>query len=332
MYTFEDIIGNSQLIENLQCSISNNRLSHAYIIDGAYGCGKKLLANTMAKTLLCENSNQNPCCSCKSCITFDSGNNPDIVYVKSSKSKSIGVDDIRQQIVNIVGIKPYRYDYKIFIVENADTMTVQAQNAILKTIEEPPPYAVFFMISTNFSSFLPTILSRCVLIKLKPIAENEVQNYILNNFDIDKSIAKVYSVFSQGSIGKAKSIVQSDVFLNTRNRIIQFMVDLKNRDIVEIFEMAKEFEVYKENIDDILDICILWYRDIIIFKTEKCLQYTVQSDKTELISVQASILNHESIFEIIEIIENTKYKLRLNANFLLAIEIMLLKIKENLNG
>jgi len=179
MYTFEEIAGNEHIIKNLQNAISGNRLSNAYIIDGADGCGKKLLAQTLAKTLQCEKGGVTPCNECISCHTFDSGNNPDVIYVVPSKTKAIGVDDIRQQMVNIANIKPYKNKYKIFIIDNAETMTVQAQNAMLKTIEEPPLYSIFIFLSNNSASFLPTVLSRCILLKLRALPESTVKKYIM---------------------------------------------------------------------------------------------------------------------------------------------------------
>lgn len=326
MYTFKEIDGNTQIINSIQNAIKNNKLSHAYIIDGLKGLGKKLLANTLSKTLECEKEDITPCCKCISCQTFDSGNNPDIIYVKPTKTKSIGVDDVREQINNIIEIKPYRYKYKIFIIENADTMTIAAQNAILKTIEEPPLYAVFLLLSTNFNRFLPTILSRCTLIKLKPLKESIIKNYISMSLNISEKEAEIYSAFAQGSIGQAKEIATSDIFIQTRTRIIQLLTELKSKDIIKIFETAKELEIYKDDINNILNIFLMWYRDILTAKNFKDEKHIIQKDKFELIKIQAEQLDYNNIFEAINTIEDTRLKLKQNANFQLAIEIMILKL------
>lgn len=331
MYTFKEFIGNDKIIKNLQSAIYNNKLSHAYIINGEAGFGKKTLANSLAKTLQCENNGIDACCDCISCRVFDTVNHPDIIYIKPSKTKTIGVDDIRSQIVNIAEIKPYKYKYKIFIVDNADKMTVQAQNAILKTIEEPPIYAIFLLLSTNFNNFLPTILSRCVLLKIEPLPEVTIENYIIDKFNIDINLAKVYSVFARGSIGQAVDIIKSEDFIQLREQTIQWIVELKSKDIVQIFENAKQIEIYKNDIDIILDICFLWYRDLIIAKDIND-KYIIQQDKLDLIKSQASEFDLNKLIDIIDIIQNTKSVLNKNANFQLAIEIMLLKIKERYNG
>lgn len=326
MYTFEEIVGNEHIIKNFQSAIKNEKLCHAYIIDGFKGLGKKLLANTLAKTIQCEKNSISACCKCISCQTFDSGNNPDIIYLKPTNTKSIGVDDIRERINNIIQIKPYKYKYKIFIIENADAMTIAAQNSILKTIEEPPSYAIFLLLATNSNNFLPTILSRCALIKLKPLKENIIKNYISKNLDIPENQIAVYTSFAQGSIGQVKEIATSDIFIQLREEIIQLFIQLKSKDIIQIFETAKEWELYKEEINNILSICLLWYRDILTAKNLENKKYIIQKDKLDLIKKQAEQLDYDSIFKSIDIIEDTKLKLQQNANFQLTIEIMLLKL------
>jgi len=332
MYTFKQIVGNEQIKKNLQNSILNNKLSHAYIINGVAGCGKKLLANTLAKTLQCEKNSTDACCECISCKVFDSSNHPDVIYVKTQNKKSIGVDDIRQQVINIAQIKPYKYKYKIFIIEAADTMTFQAQNSILKTIEEPPMYAVFLLLSNKINNFLPTILSRCVILKMKPLSEDIISNHIVYNLNISPQLAKIYSTFAQGSIGKAILISSSEEFINMRNKTIQWFSELNNKDIIQIFELVNEIETYKSDITDILDISYIFYRDILTAKNPDTQKYILQTDKLNIIKQQCDILSYDSIFKILDIIEATKQKLKSNANFQLALEIMFLKIKEVYNG
>ena len=326
MYTFEEIVGNEHIIKNLQTSIYNNKLTHAYIIDGAVGSGKKLLSNTIAKTLQCERKGITPCCECISCKSFDSFNHPDVIYVKASKTKSIGIDDIRTQIGGVVEVKPYKYKYKIFIIEDADKMTVQAQNAILKTIEEPPSYAVFLLLSTHYNSFLETILSRCVVVKIKALSENSIKKYIVEHLNSDENSAKLYSAFSRGSIGQAEKIATSEAFINTRAEIINLLTSVRNKDTIGLFEAAKQLEVYKDSIDHILDIFYMWYRDITILKSTKDEKYVIQKDKIVELKVGSEQLSYERLFNVLGTIENTRVQLSKNANFSLAIELMLLKI------
>ena len=155
---FQDVIGQEKITGHLQNAIRMQKVSHAYLIQGEQGSGKKMLASIFAKTLQGEEKGIEPCGKCRSCKQADSYNHPDIRWITHEKA-TIGVDDIRLQLNNDILIKPYSSDYKIYIIEDAEKMTEQAQNAMLKTIEEPPEYVIFLFATTDPQKILPTILS-----------------------------------------------------------------------------------------------------------------------------------------------------------------------------
>ena len=176
---FKDVVGHRDIIQYIKDAVGQNKVSHAYILNGQRGSGKKMLAKLFAMTLQCESGEAEPCGECRSCIQANNGNQPDIITVKHEKPASISVDDVRTQINGDIMIKPYSSPYKVYIVPEADLMTVQAQNAILKTIEEPPEYAVIFLLTENADSLLPTIRSRCVMLKLRNIKDKLVKKYLM---------------------------------------------------------------------------------------------------------------------------------------------------------
>ena len=166
MAGFQDIIGQEQIKEHLQNALKAGKISHAYIINGEKSSGKEFIAKVFAMALQCEAPKENtevqiPCQECHSCRQALSGNQPDIIKVMHDKANTISVDDIREQISNDVTVKPYSSPYKIYIMNEAEKMTTQAQNALLKTLEEPPEYVVILLLTTNVNALLPTILSRC---------------------------------------------------------------------------------------------------------------------------------------------------------------------------
>jgi DNA polymerase III subunit delta' len=154
MVSFLDVIGHQDIILHMKNAFVMNKVSHAYILEGDEGMGKKMLSNCFIKLLQCESpKGDEPCNTCESCVLINSGNHPDVIYVKPTKKTGYGVSDVRDQMVKDIYIKPYRSKYKIYIIEEADTMTIQAQNSILKTIEEPQPMGYFFcwlLIVKNF--------------------------------------------------------------------------------------------------------------------------------------------------------------------------------------
>ena len=267
MYTFREIWGNSALVRHLQTAAAGGRVSHAYLFTGGAGAGKRMFANTFAKALQCEGAGERPCCTCASCTAFDSGNHPDVIYVRTEK-KSIGVDEIREQILETVNLKPYRFACKIYIMENADTMTVQAQNALLKTLEEPPVYARFLLLAERAEAFLPTILSRVAVMPLRPLPEQEIAAYLREKAHVPAEACDSYAAYAQGRIGRALDLLQDEDFQQLRQDILQKVQALPGMSEADVLAMAKDLEGYKNDLR-FLDIMELWYRDLL---AAKCLK------------------------------------------------------------
>ena len=179
--SFAEIVGQEDAKKLLKNAVMSGNHSHAYILSGEKGSGKMMLAEAFATMLQCENPSDDACMECHSCKQSLSRNNPDIIYVTREEGKAnIGVDVVREKIVNDVDIKPYSNKYKIYIVDEAERMNQQAQNAILKTIEEPPEYAIIILLTANHNAFLQTILSRCVLIQMKSVDTESIKNILKN--------------------------------------------------------------------------------------------------------------------------------------------------------
>lgn len=194
MVDFRSVIGKADVIQHLTTAVIQKKLSNAYIFHGEDGSGKLLVAKIFAKALQCEKNRTalvngekltdiNPCCQCVSCKKADSGNHPDI-HILTHEKISIGVDDIRVQINQDIQIKPYEGGYKIYIIPDAERMTEQAANALLKTIEEPPEYAVILLLTDNIYRMLPTIQSRCIKIPFKPVPSDKVKQYLMEKHHI----------------------------------------------------------------------------------------------------------------------------------------------------
>ena len=239
---FQDILGNDMVKEHFKKAIENHKISHAYILTGEAGMGRKSIANAFAMTLLCEKGGNEPCMVCHSCKQVLGGNHPDLIYVTHSKPGSIGVDDIREQINDTIMIRPYSSYYKIYIVDEAEKMTVQAQNALLKTIEEPPAYAVILLLTTNQDAFLPTILSRCVQLKLKPLKDSVVKEYLIQSLGENESEADIYAAFARGNLGKAIHLADSEDFRHLYGELLDLLKNLKKSDISELLERIRKMK------------------------------------------------------------------------------------------
>lgn len=329
MAGFSEIIGHEQIIGHLQNAIRLKKISHAYILDGEEGMGKKLLASTFAQTLQCESQETEPCGECRSCKQALGGNQPDIIRVTHEKPGSIGVEEIRDQLCSDIQVRPYSSPYKIYIVDEAEKMTVQAQNALLKTIEEPPAYGVILLLTTNADALLPTILSRCVTLKLRPVKDSLVRAYLMEKLRIPDYQADVCVAFARGNVGKAQKLAQSEHFADLKDHAIHLVRHIGDMEIYEITEAIRKAADYKADINDYLDLLVLWYRDVLLFKATRQVDGLVFSEEINDIAAQASKISYEGLESIIEALEKAKVRLKANVNFELTMELLLLTIKEN---
>lgn len=329
MAAFKDIIGQEQLKEHLQTAIRMNKVSHAYIINGERSSGKEFIAQVFAMALQCEKGGEEPCQECHSCKQALSHNQPDIIRITHEKPNTVGVEDIRAQINNDIAIKPYSSPRKIYIMNEAEKMTVQAQNALLKTLEEPPEYAVILLLTTNADALLPTILSRCVVLNMKPVADELVKKYLMEELQIPDYKAKICVAFARGNIGKAKMLASSEEFDNIREEAVTLLKYIDEMEISEITAAIKKILEYKIDVNDYLDILAVWYRDVLLFKATNDVNHLIFKEEIQYIRKVANRSAYEGIEKIIDAMEKSKNRLNANVNFELTMELLLLTIKEN---
>lgn len=325
--SFNKILGHKEIINYIQSSIKNNRINHAYILTGQDGVGKLTLAKEFAKTLNCEQHSTSCCDKCISCKTFDSNNNPDIIYVTHEK-KDITVSDIRNQVIKNITVKPYRNKYKIFIIDEADKMNIQAQNALLKTLEEPADYAIFILLCENYNKLLVTILSRCIMFKLRPLPHNLIQTYLNKTFNIDFEQAYLYSVYSQGSIGKANQLINSTEFRDVRDSAINIALNIDNLNLIDVYNTIDKIKEDKETLKTILDILYLVFRDALVYKETENPKNIIQRDKitqTKQIALKATTTQ---LINRCDALSEAQNKLLFNINTQLLLETLFFKLKE----
>lgn len=329
MAGFSSIIGHEQIKEHLQNAISMDKISHAYIFHGPDKSGKMALAKSFAMALQCQEHAPEGCMECRSCKQALSGTHPDIIYLQHEKPNTISVDDIRTQINNSVATKPFAFPYKIYIIDEAEKMNQQAQNALLKTIEEPPAYAVILLLTTNTDIFLPTILSRCVTLNLKVVADDKIRSFLMREYQIPDYKADICTAFAQGNVGKAIQLADSEDFNEIKNSALQLLKRIREIELYEMMEAIKHISEYKLEINDYLDLMMIWYRDVIFYKATSDANRLIFKDEIYDIKKQASKSSYEGIETIIKALEKAKRRLNANVNFDLTMELLLLTIKEN---
>lgn len=330
MANYSDIIGHEDIVKHFKSSIELGKVSHAYILNGEKGVGKKTLASVVAKSLQCETGTADPCGECKSCLQAESNNQPDIIWVNHEKPNVISVDEIRSQIVNDIDLKPYSSKYKIYIVPDAQMLNLQAQNALLKTLEEPPEYAIIMLLANNVDKFLPTVLSRCIVLNFKPVKPLEMIEYLEEQLNVDKSKARFCTDFAQGNLGKAVRLAISPDYNEIREDSVRLLRQIQDMDMEDIILAVKNMGKYKLDITDYIDIMTMWFRDILMVKISNSPNKIIFKDEFSVMKKQASCTSYEGLEEILKALDKLKVRLEANVNFDIAMELTLLTIKENM--
>ena len=345
---FSDIIGQQHIKEHFQSSIMNGTLSHAYIINGEKSTGKTMLAKAFAMAIMCDMEGSEPCLECDSCKKIINKCNPDVItLVRDTKKKTdiIGIDEIRSQIIAGMYDRPYYGERKVYIIEDADKMNVQAQNALLKTLEEPPGYAVLILTTTNASRLLPTILSRCIVLNMRPVTDKVIRSYLREQDRFLDDTIDVIVAMSSGNIGKAKLLSEDKDFITFQNDVLDILKSIPNSDYRRVLDGVEKLSLYTGNLkqkkkksetkdvkiystEEVFDIFVLWYRDVLLFKaTEDTNNLIFKKEATE-IAKQSMYFKYDSLNIVIQMIEDAKSKIKSNLKFSSVMEILLINIQE----
>lgn len=330
MTGFKDIVGQESIISHMKNAIKLNKISHAYIINGEKGMGKKTIAKIFSMTLQCEKGGDEPCMQCHSCKQAISNNHPDIRWITHEKPSAIAIDEVREQINNDILIKPYSSKYKIYIVDEAEKLTVQAQNALLKTIEEPPAYGIIMLLTNNKDSFLQTILSRCVALEMRPVASTDIINYLREKEKIPDYQAKMVVNFAGGNLGRAIRLASMEEFNELKDMVIRHLTGICDASVTDISGYVKEAATFKDNIAEYIDLMVAWFRDVLIFKASKDINQLIFKEDISLIEKYVIRISYNGINRIFEAADKVVLRLRANVNFDLTIELLLMCIRENL--
>ncbi len=328
MSGFNDFYGQSGVIGHIKNAINMNKISHAYIINGEAGMGKKMMAKTFAMTLQCEKQKDEPCMECRSCKQTLTMNQPDIKWVTHEKIGLISVDEIREQVNSDIQIKPYSSKYKIYIIDEAEKMNDAAQNALLKTIEEPPVYGIIILLTTNSNMLLSTILSRCVELNLRPVKDDIIKRYLMEKSHVPDYQADMAVAFSGGNLGKAIKMATSSEFEELKNNVLQLVRNISSMTVAQMADLIKTAEKNKDGIDEYLDVLRNWYRDVLIYKATGDEKGVIFKEEMPHIRKQARQLSYESIENIVSAIDKVKIRLKSNVNFEMVIEILYLTMRE----
>lgn len=328
---FDSIIGQSVLAGSLKRAVKDDLVANAYIFCGSKGSGKSMVAEIFAKALNCKDEGvEKPCDNCTSCKKLESSNHPNIDIIKPSGA-SIKIKQIRE-VITKVSKKPFESGYKVLIIDEAEKMTQDAQDAFLKTLEEPPANTVFVLLAENQNSLLPTVVSRCQVFYLKKVSTQQIESYLLEKFSYDLDRISFAANTANGIIGRAIEMLNDQELQKLRKLHVNFVSCLNNGSYTELTAAASELAASKEDVVILLNFMLSWHRDILIIRQGCEEQLLVNSDNVDIIKRQAEVLDEKRIYRIIDAIKRTISYVNHNVGIKNSVDSMLLNIMEVYNG
>ena len=327
---FPQIIGHEPQKEFLRNSVRKNRISHAYLFSGPEGVGKKLVAIGFAKLINCsENGAESLDCECVSCAKTEKGLNPDVLVFGYPGEKTIKVDHVRQDVERLIHLAPYENPYKVFIIDGAQRMNFNAQNAFLKTLEEPPPNSVIILITTLSDLLMPTIRSRCQSVVFQPLETGQVKSF-LEKEKPEGDDPELVSRISGGSISRA--LGTDDDYLRKRTEYVDCVMAVDGKKPLSLFDSVEKIRKDikgggPEELKTVFDILSAWLRDSVILKTSGEKEKIVNTDLMEKLSEYSKKRDVSELLGKFAALEETMARIsENNANIEVSLENLLLRL------
>lgn len=330
----DEIAGQKTAVTHLKNALIKNQIAQAYMLIGEPGMGKKTIATAFAESILCEERKPGEyehCGSCQSCHQVETGNHPDCIFVSHEKPEVITVDEIREQLVSDVDIKPYQGSRKVYIVPDAEKMNEQAQNALLKTLEDPPEYAVIILLAANADMMLQTILSRSIKLPLSPLPDEVIEDKLIKNYAQPKYRASSIVKFARGNLGRAIEMSENDDFIEDKNLAAEIMKKVVRTESYQWKDWIDELtgDKDKSRLSLFLGLFMDYYRDILMFKSGAGRDKLMFADEGDVIAEEAFEYDFEGLKNCVEAIEDCKAKIRSNVKPSLALENLFITFSRN---
>lgn len=318
------ILGQTRALQILKGHLQRGQFHHAYLFHGPHGTGKALTARAFARAILCPDSGEDACGQCGSCRRFDGNNHPDYTEVMPDNG-TLGIDTIRE-IRRSLTYRPYEAQNKVFLITQGEAMTQEGANSLLKTLEEPPDYAVLILLATNRERLLPTIQSRLFPLQFDYLPEEILYRELQQHLGDDEERIGVVASMSQGSLGLAYTLIEDQEFVERRQAFFQGMDGLKEGSFLSVNKLAKAFLTdWSDTLEFFFQILISFFRDLSLLAQGRE-EYVLNKDVLPMLKKWSGTWNAQALERILMAIEGTKKEMERYANKQLALEVLLLRI------
>jgi DNA polymerase-3 subunit delta' len=338
------VLGQERVVRQVERALREGRLAHAYLITGPPHTGKMTLAKNIAQAVNCLTLGDGPCGECSQCQRIAQEKHPDVCFIgldrplspkemerqekEKGPRKGIGIDDIRE-LSRLAGIKPFEGRYRVFILDGAEYLSDEASNCLLKTLEEPPPQVLILLLASEADRLLPTILSRCQRLDLRPLPLEREVEALVRGFSLGEEEAERLARLSRGCLGWAIGALQDPQVMEKRGEELERLIGLAYGSLEERFNFASEladlFSRDRETAKAVLYLWLGWWRDILLVK-EGAERFVQNLDRLDTLRMEGERYTRGQAIDFVKAVLETLYALDDNANARLALELLMLNL------
>jgi len=340
------VLGHEEQARRFRDALRRGRMPHAYLFVGSEGIGKELFARELAKALECAEGKDEACDACPPCLKVEHGNHPDVTVVrrierteKGEGRSQILIDQVREQIQEPIGFKPFEGRWKVFVVADAERMTEEAQNCLLKTLEEPPPHSLLILVAARTEGFVETVLSRCQIVRFRPLPADIVEGILVSKHEFEPIRARVLARLSGGSPGRALRYQENGAYETTLwllRELAKMPAGAEFAVAAELMDKAKEaggpLEDVRARMRPVIDLLTLAWRDLFLRASGYPEELLTWGPGCEELAGVGAGLTAASARRLVRASVEAREQMDANANIKLLVEKMLLDFAGFLRG
>ena len=318
------VVGHKWAVDLLKQTLARERVAHAYLLTGPPQIGKRSLALNFAQALNCLSDNEEkPCGQCLACNKIAHGNHPDVQIIEGENG-TLKIDQMRI-VRHEATLSPLEGQWKVYIIRQMEQATAEAANCLLKTLEEPPSNVILMLTASEAEALLPTIVSRCQVLNLRPLATETVQRSLRERWEVDAERAQLLARLSGGRLGWAVAASQNDAILARREKHLDEMIALMGQGRVERLEYAQQLSRNPEAAPELLLLWLGWWRDLLLAASGSSVGI-INIDREDTLRAQAQRYSLGQVRDFVEALRSAAWRLERNANTRLTLEVLMLSL------